>query len=70
MVHGYTFYGENISNIAFVELYDFYLRHLKNGCRQYKSHNISITTLRRAVMLMALDKLVDSDIQQCTGDLQ
>ena len=42
------------------------LRLFKDGGRQYKCHNISKPNSHRAVMLMTLDSLMNSDLQQCT----
>ena len=42
----------------------------KDGGRQYKSPNISTTTSPRAIVLMLLDSVVDSDIKHVICYLQ
>ena len=41
----------------------------KEGGRHYKGHRISINTLHRALMLMALHYFIDSDVKHFTTDL-
>ena len=44
VVCGYMSYGARISNVPCLEFSDFHGRHVKDGSRQYKCHNISKTS--------------------------